>query len=128
MLQEGNKFDKFKEFDEERIEQIRFGRKKILEELNLQGKILEEKIKPSNKPTLYRKKNHHEKKIGHESCFAKMVAERREIELIFKDLDEIVIGELLEFDDKALRVKRSTDSKIIWYFKDALIGFSEVGK
>lgn len=79
------------------------------------------------KEYLESKKQRQKAKTGHESCLAKVVAERRFIEIIFRDMQENVIGELLEFDEFAIRV-REEDQTCTWYFKSAIAGFKEVGK
>lgn len=73
------------------------------------------------------KKYQKQKKTGHEACLAKMIAERRSIEIIFRDMQDNVIGELLEFDEFAIRV-REENQTCTWYFKSAIAGFKEVGR
>lgn len=63
-------------------------------------------------------------KIGHEACLAKVVYERRKVEILFTD-GTSVTGELLEFDKYSVRVRESNDG-CAWYFKSAMKGFREV--
>ncbi|MGZ8220781.1 MAG: hypothetical protein ACXWT0_03945 [Methylobacter sp.] len=80
--------------------------------------VISSKIK---KPNPERRKA---KLTGHEACLAKVIAERRKIEIVFNS-DESVVGELLEFDKYSVRIRRK-DGSYMWYFKGAMCGFKEV--
>ena len=63
------------------------------------------------------------KKIGHESCLAKVIYERRRVKVVLLN-GNTIIGDLLEFDKYSLRVKID-GGDCMWIFKSAMIGFKE---
>jgi sRNA-binding regulator protein Hfq len=104
------------EYEAERLSQLQYGRKKLVlpSTSHSNGKKA-----MSNAPAPKKVQ-----KTGHEACLAKVISERRKIEIRLIN-DTIVRGELLEFDRFTIRLRHADDT-CMWYFKGAMIGFSEV--
>jgi len=122
--------DKVKsEHEVERLSQLQYGRKKLVmptpststyTSASTGAKIMDNK--QVNKQVNKQPKKI--QKVGHEACLAKVISERRMIEVTL--ISGLVIrGELVEFDKFSVRI-RHADETYTWYFKGSMIGFSEV--
>lgn len=100
----------------ERLRQQRYGREKLA----LTTTKSERRTMIKNKALPIKKAQ----KEGHEACLAKVVSERRSVEIIFAD-DTTFTGEVLEFDKFSIRVK-GENGRGIWFFKSSMKGFKEL--
>lgn len=102
----------------ERLNQLQYGRKKLVlpSHSHSNGKQIMNKPQTQQKPKIL--------KVGHEACLSKVISERRRLEITLVN-GTIVRGELLEFDKYSMRI-RLVDDNCMWYFKGAMIGFSEI--
>ena len=110
---------------EERQAQLSYGREKLSLKKHTDSGVV------SDHPTRTRENNKSQQKkgqqkTGHEACLAKVVAERRKIEIEFCD-GGIVAGELLEFDKYSIRIRRH-NGECSWFFKSAMRGFKEMDR
>lgn len=88
------------------------------------GEIDESQSSSARKGDVQKNRPKNKSSKGHYACLAKIVSERRHISIILKSGGEKCSGELLEFDDEALRI-RLAGGNCEWFFKHAIESFSE---
>lgn len=115
-LRRGVRKHEMSDSDKERIAQETYGRRQLNKEENpdvSQNPISDEKKK---------EKDLRFHKTGHDAYLAKVVAERKSIKIETWS-GKTIIGELLEFDKYALKIRK--DGVATWYNKSSIESFGD---
>lgn len=111
----------------ERLAQLQYGRKKLtLPSTSFSNSTKNKPMNTVGSKQVQIQTPKKIQKVGHEACLAKVVSERRQIEILFAD-GTTAKGELFEFDKFSIRIKHA-DGTYMWYFKGSMKGFSEIAQ